>query len=260
MHHDPTFWLLARASGLTAYVLLTLSVLAGLVLKSRPFRTLRAADRRRGAQDARADGPRRTRAARAPRSCSTRPSRSASRRCSSPGSSRYRPAAVAAGVVAAWLLVVVDRVVLGAAAHRHANVAAAALAHLRALRPRDDPRDRRRHRHGAAVGAGLYLGAARRRRRRDRLARPRSTSPPAVPRPRKEQHHEQLPHRRSTRPSAAASAPASTSPRRLFRLEAGGVAAASHGGDVRPRSGRSGRRLPDGRDLRVRGAEAVQAA
>jgi sulfoxide reductase heme-binding subunit YedZ len=35
--HDPTFWLLARASGLTAYVLLTGSMLAGLVLKSRPF-------------------------------------------------------------------------------------------------------------------------------------------------------------------------------------------------------------------------------
>jgi sulfoxide reductase heme-binding subunit YedZ len=34
---DPTFWLLARASGLTAYVLLTMSVLAGLVVKSRPF-------------------------------------------------------------------------------------------------------------------------------------------------------------------------------------------------------------------------------
>ena len=31
---DPTFWLLARASGLTAYVLLTLSVLAGLAVKS----------------------------------------------------------------------------------------------------------------------------------------------------------------------------------------------------------------------------------
>jgi len=35
---DPTFWVLTRASGLTAYALLTLSVLAGLVLKSRPFR------------------------------------------------------------------------------------------------------------------------------------------------------------------------------------------------------------------------------
>jgi sulfoxide reductase heme-binding subunit YedZ len=39
--HDPTFWLLARASGMTAYVLVTLSVLAGLVLKSRPFARLR---------------------------------------------------------------------------------------------------------------------------------------------------------------------------------------------------------------------------
>jgi DMSO/TMAO reductase YedYZ heme-binding membrane subunit len=37
MKHDPTFWLLARATGLTAYVLLTFSVLAGLVVKSRPF-------------------------------------------------------------------------------------------------------------------------------------------------------------------------------------------------------------------------------
>jgi methionine sulfoxide reductase heme-binding subunit len=43
MHHDPTFWLLARAAGLTAYALLTASVLAGLVLKSRPSRKLRAA-------------------------------------------------------------------------------------------------------------------------------------------------------------------------------------------------------------------------
>lgn len=43
MTHDPTFWLLARSAGLTAYVLLTLSVLAGLVLKSRPFRGLKPA-------------------------------------------------------------------------------------------------------------------------------------------------------------------------------------------------------------------------
>lgn len=34
---DPTFWLEARASGLLAYLLLTCSVLAGLLLKSRPF-------------------------------------------------------------------------------------------------------------------------------------------------------------------------------------------------------------------------------
>jgi methionine sulfoxide reductase heme-binding subunit len=37
MRSDPTFWLLARATGLAAYVLLTVSVLAGLVVKSRPF-------------------------------------------------------------------------------------------------------------------------------------------------------------------------------------------------------------------------------
>lgn len=37
MKSDPTFWLLARATGLTAYVLLTTSVLAGLTVKSRPL-------------------------------------------------------------------------------------------------------------------------------------------------------------------------------------------------------------------------------
>ena len=39
MKGDPTFWILARSSGLVAYALLTVSVLAGLVLKSRPFGT-----------------------------------------------------------------------------------------------------------------------------------------------------------------------------------------------------------------------------
>jgi DMSO/TMAO reductase YedYZ heme-binding membrane subunit len=34
---DPTFWLIARAGGFTAYALLATSGLAGLVLKSRPF-------------------------------------------------------------------------------------------------------------------------------------------------------------------------------------------------------------------------------
>jgi methionine sulfoxide reductase heme-binding subunit len=44
MKSDPTFWLLARASGLSAYALLTATVVAGLVLKSKPFgRALRAA-------------------------------------------------------------------------------------------------------------------------------------------------------------------------------------------------------------------------
>ena len=37
MSSDPTFWIAARASGLLAYGLLTCSVVAGLVLKSRPF-------------------------------------------------------------------------------------------------------------------------------------------------------------------------------------------------------------------------------
>ncbi len=37
MKTDPTFWIAARATGLTAYALLTASVLAGLLLKSRPF-------------------------------------------------------------------------------------------------------------------------------------------------------------------------------------------------------------------------------
>ena len=34
---DPTFWILARAAGLSAYTLLTMSVLAGLVVKSKPL-------------------------------------------------------------------------------------------------------------------------------------------------------------------------------------------------------------------------------
>jgi methionine sulfoxide reductase heme-binding subunit len=37
MRTDPTFWILARSSGLVAYCLLTSSVLAGLVLKARPL-------------------------------------------------------------------------------------------------------------------------------------------------------------------------------------------------------------------------------
>jgi predicted ferric reductase len=34
---EQTFWFLARASGFTAYLLITASMIAGLVLKSRPF-------------------------------------------------------------------------------------------------------------------------------------------------------------------------------------------------------------------------------
>ena len=39
MKTDPTFWIAARASGLAAYALLTCSVVAGLILKARPFGT-----------------------------------------------------------------------------------------------------------------------------------------------------------------------------------------------------------------------------
>lgn len=35
MRHDPTFWIVARAAGITAYLMLTGSMLAGLALKSR---------------------------------------------------------------------------------------------------------------------------------------------------------------------------------------------------------------------------------
>ena len=45
MTHDPTFWIIARSSGLVAYALLTASVLAGIVLKARPFgKALKPAD------------------------------------------------------------------------------------------------------------------------------------------------------------------------------------------------------------------------
>ena len=37
---DPTFWMLARASGLLAYAALTASTLLGLLVKARPFRSL----------------------------------------------------------------------------------------------------------------------------------------------------------------------------------------------------------------------------
>jgi len=44
MTHDPTFWILARSAGFAAYAMLTASVLAGIVVKSRPFgRAVRAA-------------------------------------------------------------------------------------------------------------------------------------------------------------------------------------------------------------------------
>lgn len=43
MKSDPTLWLLARSSGLTAYALATASMVAGLVLKGRPVPSFRPA-------------------------------------------------------------------------------------------------------------------------------------------------------------------------------------------------------------------------
>lgn len=37
MRSDPTFWIIARAAGVAAYVLLTGSIVAGLVVRSKPF-------------------------------------------------------------------------------------------------------------------------------------------------------------------------------------------------------------------------------
>jgi sulfoxide reductase heme-binding subunit YedZ len=37
MKSDPTFWILARASGMTAYLLLSASILAGNLVKTSPF-------------------------------------------------------------------------------------------------------------------------------------------------------------------------------------------------------------------------------
>lgn len=106
MHHDPTFWLLARASGLAAYTVLTLSVLAGLVLKSRPFRRLRPAT----VTDVHRTlaltgiGALVLHAASLVLDTTVKVSLAA---LVVPGLVAYRPAAVAAGVVAGWLFVVI---------------------------------------------------------------------------------------------------------------------------------------------------------
>jgi len=103
---DPTFWLLARASGLTAYAALTASVLAGIVLKSRPLRSLRQAavvDTHRfvallGLGAIALHGT----TLLLDRTVPLRPLALVV-----PGLSTYRPAAVAAGVVAAELMLLV---------------------------------------------------------------------------------------------------------------------------------------------------------
>jgi methionine sulfoxide reductase heme-binding subunit len=107
MKTDPTFWILARASGVTAYVLLAATVVVGLVLKSKPFgRAVRAAsitDVHRfltflalGALVLHGASLVLDRTLRLPLAALL-----------VPGVSPYRPAAVAAGVVACELVAVV---------------------------------------------------------------------------------------------------------------------------------------------------------
>lgn len=106
MHHDPTFWLLARASGLTAYGLLTLSVLAGLVLKSRPFSRLKPAVVTEIHRTLAITGL----GALALHAVSLVLDQTVKVTPAAlvvPGLVSYRPAAVAIGVVASWLFVIV---------------------------------------------------------------------------------------------------------------------------------------------------------
>ena len=133
---DPTFWLLARATGITAYVLLTVSVLAGLAGQGAAVR--------HGDQAAAAvDLHRRWRCCRSPRSpctasrsCSTTPSRSASLALLVPGTAPYRPLWTGArrggGRADADRL----RLLRPAPADRPAQLAPAALDHLRRFAPR----------------------------------------------------------------------------------------------------------------------------
>ena len=106
MHHDPTFWLLARASGLTAYGLLTLSVLAGLVLKSRPFSRLKPAVVTEVHRTLAITGL----GALALHAVSLVLDSTVKVSLAAlvvPGLVSYRPAAVAIGVVASWLFLIV---------------------------------------------------------------------------------------------------------------------------------------------------------
>lgn len=106
MHNDPTFWLLARAAGLAAYVLLGGSVLAGLTLRTRPSARLRppvVLEAHRALVLA-SLGAVALHGAALVGDSTIRISPAA---LLVPGLVSYRPAAVAAGVVAAWLLAVI---------------------------------------------------------------------------------------------------------------------------------------------------------
>jgi hypothetical protein len=106
MHHDPTFWLLARASGLTAYAILTVTVLFGLLVKSRPFSRLRPATVTEVHKTLAVTGLGAL-ALHASSLVLDSTVKVTPAALVIPGLVSYRPAAVAVGVVAAWLFVAV---------------------------------------------------------------------------------------------------------------------------------------------------------
>lgn len=155
---DPTFWLLARASGLGAYAILTLSVLAGLVLKSRPvgrFKAAAVAETHKTLAIA-GLGLIGLHATSLVLDATVKVSLAG---LVVPGLVAYRPAAVAAGVVAGWLFVAIAasfraRKLIGARMWRRLHWLTYALFGLATV-------------HGLAAGtdtarpwaAALYLGA-----------------------------------------------------------------------------------------------------
>lgn len=106
MHHDPTFWLIARAAGLTAYAVLTMSVLAGLVLKSRPFSRLKAVHVTEVHRTLALTGLGAL-ALHATALVLDTTVKVSLAGLVVPGLVGYRPAAVAAGVIAGWLFVLI---------------------------------------------------------------------------------------------------------------------------------------------------------
>ena len=220
MHHDPTFWLIARAAGLTAYAVLTMSVLAGLVLKSRPFARLKPVHVTEIHKTLALTGlgALALHAAALVLDTTVKVSLTA---LVVPGLVAYRPAAVAAGVIGGWLFVLITVVVLAAQAHRRARLAPPALAHLRTLRPRDDPRHHCRHRHDSAVGARSLSRRHRLGRCRDRVARTRPSRPPGGP----ERRNHMSKYEITIDPSLCSGYGACVDAARdLFQLDKGGIA------------------------------------
>ena len=152
MTRDPTFWILARASGLTAYVLVTLSVLAGLVLKSRPLggrlRAAAVADTHRtlaflGLGFVAVHGL---------TLVLDSTVRITPLALVVPGLTGYRPLATALGVLAAELMILIYASFSFRKRLGHEELAPAALGDLRHLRARHRPRPRGRHGLVARLG------------------------------------------------------------------------------------------------------------